>query len=131
MTCQGLPGDLLQVNGGRRWPAALPEPTGTGRAAACHPRMVVFIALARRGLGGTWHRGASSDRHRGSQQWPVAALRTAGDVNTRPLLHPLRPGLGWGNGGVGRVSQGLPTLPQGVRFTSIGQETVMAYADKT
>jgi hypothetical protein len=60
----------------------------------------------------------------------VAALRTAGDVDTYPLLHPLRHGLWSGNRWVGRVSQGVSTLPQGMRFTAIGEQTVMAYADK-
>ena len=60
----------------------------------------------------------------------MAALRTAGDVYTHPLRHPLRHRLGGSNGRGGRVSQGVPTLLYGVCFTAIGQQAVMANADK-
>jgi len=61
----------------------------------------------------------------------MPALRTAGDVDARPLLHPLRDAFRWWHGWIGRLPQGVPTLPQGLGFTSIGQKAVMAYADKT
>jgi hypothetical protein len=60
----------------------------------------------------------------------MPALRTAGDVDPRPLLHPLGDAFGRGRRGIGRLSQGLPTLPQGLGFASIGQQAVMANAHK-
>jgi hypothetical protein len=60
----------------------------------------------------------------------MATLRTAGDVDARPLLHPLRDAFGFGNRWIRQLSQGLPTLPQGLGFASIGQQAVMANAHK-
>jgi hypothetical protein len=94
------------------------------------PWVFVFPFLVLAGLGSTCPRDASSHRPRCFPQRLVAALRTAGDVDPRPLLHPLGHSLGSDNGWVRRVSQGLPTLPQGVCFTAIGQQAVMANADK-
>jgi hypothetical protein len=60
----------------------------------------------------------------------MPTLRTARDIDARPLLHPLRDAFGLGNRWIRRLSQGLPTLPQGLGFASIGQQAVMANAYK-
>jgi hypothetical protein len=51
----------------------------------------------------------------------MPAPRTSRDVDPRPLLHPLHDAFGLGNRGIGRLPQGLPTLPQGFGFASIAQ----------
>jgi hypothetical protein len=75
--------------------------------------------------------GITASRHRGPPQGLVATLRTPGEIETGPLLHPLRHGLGgrhgWGDG----LPQPLSTLAQGGGFAPIGQQAVMAYADKS
>ena len=104
-------GDLLLVCSGRSLPMTLSGPIGPDRAAACPFWGFVLAFLVLQGLWSTRHRDPSSKRHRCSQQRLVAALRTAGDVYTHPLLHPLRHSLAGSNGRGGRVSQGVPTLP--------------------
>ena len=60
----------------------------------------------------------------------MATLRTAGDVDTPPLLHPLRHVFGCGNRWVGRLPQGLATPPQGLGFASIGQKAAVTNSHK-
>ena len=60
----------------------------------------------------------------------MATLRTAGNVDPHPLLHPLSDAFGRCHRWVGHVSHGLPTLPQGPGFASIGQHPIMANSDE-
>jgi hypothetical protein len=60
----------------------------------------------------------------------MPALGTAGDVDTGPLLHPLRHGFGLWNRGIGQVAQRLATPPQGLRFAAVGEKAAVADADE-
>jgi hypothetical protein len=74
--------------------------------------------------------GITASRHRGPHQGLLATLRTPGEIEASPLLHPLRHGLGGRHGWVDELPQPLATLAQGGGFAPIGQQAVMAYADK-
>jgi hypothetical protein len=114
----------------RTSPVTLLASIGTDRAGTCNLCVPLSRALACAPLWRPGPGGIAASRHRGPHQGLVTTLRTPGDIEASPLLHPLRYSLGGRHGWVDELPQQLSTLPQGGGFAPIGQQAVMAYADK-
>jgi hypothetical protein len=87
--------------------------------------------MVRLALGRTPRTWAVGGRRDGlTMQGTCATLRTLRQINPRHVLEPLDDGLFLARGRRRHVAKEVAALRQGARFTPIGEEAIVAEADK-